>query len=127
MVKHLFDRERQSCYRMEIHGQYNTCMPPDVQAGVPGAPKADVFRYTTESFLGAKGLVDPILCGIPLAKQVTKHVSTAAGQAVMSAYVARDFARMTAPRTDRSKLDHFFAQEGFQNDSCLVIMFTMVT
>ena len=113
MVKHLFDRERRSCYRMELHGQFNTCMPPEAQPG-RGAPRADVFRYTTESFLGSTGLVDPVLCGIPLDKQVTKYVSTAAGQALMSAYVARDFARITAPRPDLSKVDHFLTQEGFQ-------------
>ena len=110
MVKHLFDRERPRCYRMELHGQYNTCMPPDVPPKTPNAPKADVFRYTAESFLGSKGLVDPVLCGIPLAQQVTKYVSTAAGQAVKSAYVARDFTKMMAPRPDLDKVDHFLSK-----------------
>ena len=64
-------------------------------------------RYPAESFLGASGHVDPAVCGIPLDRQVTKYVSTAAGQAVMSAYVARDMSQALVRQPQLGKVDQF--------------------
>ena len=66
-----------------------------------------MLRYPAESFLGASGHVDPAVCGIPLDRQVTKYVSTAAGQAVMSAYVWRDMSQALVRQPRLDKVDQF--------------------
>ena len=57
--------------------------------------------------MGASGCVDPAFCGIPLDRQVNKYVSTAAGQAVTSAYVWRDMAQALVKQPHMDKTDQF--------------------
>ena len=47
------------------------------------------------------------MCGIPLDRQVNKYVSTAAGQAVMSAYVWRDMSQALVKQPHLDKTDQF--------------------